>query len=196
MGQPLFRVELVPVPLQFLQTTQIVKRFDSGDGSRANKKSVERERLAKGSGKILGFRQAAQRMITESEVIPLLLVACPGFQSAWEKHLAYWNGDVTGAFIDAGEFAHYIVACYERNDTSEFAAAFAAIEKVLNEGDQKARDIAGIGVLEDIQTIASHSCGGDVFVQWLGPASRVAWAQIAKMWERKASLMDVIRAEH
>ena len=127
--------------------------------------------------------------------MPLLLAACPGFQSAWEKHLAYWNGDEPGAFIDAAEFARYIVESYERNDTSEFPAAFAAIEKVLSEGDQEARDIAGIGVLEDIQTIASHSCGGDVFVEWLGPTSRIAWAQIAKMWEGKSSLMDVIRAE-
>jgi hypothetical protein len=78
---------------------------------------------------------------------------------------------------------------------SEFPAAFAAIERVLNEGDQRARGIAGIGVLEDIQTIASHSCGGDVFVEWLGPTSRVAWVQIAKMWEGKSSLMAVIRAE-
>jgi len=134
-------------------------------------------------------------MITESEVMPLLLAACSGFQSAWEKHLAYWHGEKPGAFIDAAEFARYIVESYERNDTSEFPAAFAAIERVLTEGDQQARDIAGIGVLEDIQTIASHSCGGDIFVEWLGPTSRVAWAQIVKMWEGKSSLMDVIRAE-
>ena len=127
--------------------------------------------------------------------MPLLLAACPGFQSAWEKHVAYWHGEKPGAFIDAAEFARYIVESYERNDTSEFPAGFAAIERVLSEGDQQARDIAGIGVLEGIQNIASHSCGGDVFVEWLGPTSRVAWAQIAKMWEGKSSLMDVIRAE-
>jgi hypothetical protein len=134
-------------------------------------------------------------MITEPEVMPLLIAACPGFQSAWEKHLDYWNGEQPGAFIDAAEFARYLVESYEQNETSEFPAAFAAIEKVLNEGDQEARDIAGIGVIEDIQTIASHSCGGDVFVEWLGPTSRIAWAQIAKMWEGKSSLMDVIRAD-
>ena len=127
--------------------------------------------------------------------MPLLLAACPGFQSEWKKHLAYGNGDEPGAFIDAAEFARYIVESYERNDTSEFSAAFAAIERILSEGDHEARDIAGIGVLEDIQTIASHSCGGDVFVEWLGPTSRVAWVQIAKMWEGKSNLMDVIRAE-
>jgi hypothetical protein len=127
--------------------------------------------------------------------MPLLLAACPGFKLVWEKHLAYWDGVAPGAFIDAAEFARYIVESYERNDRSEFPVAFAVIERVLNEGDRQARDIAGIGILEDIQTIASHSCGGNVFVEWLGPTSRVAWAQIAKTWEGKRSLMDVIRAE-
>jgi hypothetical protein len=47
---------------------------------------------------------------------------------------------------------------YEQNDTSEFPAAFAAVEKILNEGNQEADDLAGIGVIEDLQTIASHSC--------------------------------------
>jgi hypothetical protein len=136
------------------------------------------------------------RMITTSEAMPLLLAACPGFRTAWDEHLAYWNGEEPGAFNDAAEFARYIVESYERNDTSEFPAAFAAIEKILNEGNQEARDIAEIGIIEDLQTIASHSCGADVFVEWLGPTSRIAWAQIAKMWEGKSSLMDVIRAEH
>jgi hypothetical protein len=134
-------------------------------------------------------------MITEPEVMPLLLAACPGFQSAWEEHRPYWNGETPGAYLDVEGFARYIVACYERSDTSEFPAAFAAVEKILNEGNQEARDLAGIGVIEDLQTIASHSCGGDVFIEWLGPTSRIAWAEIAKMWEGKSSLMDVIRAE-
>ena len=128
--------------------------------------------------------------------MPLLLAACPGFQSAWDEHLAYWDGEEAGAFNDASEFARYIVASYERGDTAEFPIAFATLEKIFNEGDQEARDVAGIGVLEGLQNIGSnHSCGADVFIQWLGPMSRRAWAEIEKMWEGKHSLADVVRAE-
>jgi hypothetical protein len=135
-------------------------------------------------------------MITKSQVIPLLLEACPGFQPAWQEHVAYWNGQEAGSFNDAAEFARLLVVSYERDETSEFPAAFATIEKILNEGDQQAREIAAIGVLEDLQTIGSnHSCGADVFVKWLGPLSGAAWSQIAKMWEGKNSLMDVLRSE-
>lgn len=135
-------------------------------------------------------------MITKSQVMPLLLQACPGFQTAWQAHLAYWHGEEPGAFNDASEFAQYLVDSYERGNTSEFPAAFASLETIFREGDQEARDVAAIGVLEDLQTIGSnHSCGADVFVQWLGPTSRVAWAQIQDVWEDKHSLMEVIRAE-
>jgi hypothetical protein len=128
--------------------------------------------------------------------MPLLLAACPGFQSMWQEHLESWKGEEPGGFNDAAEFARYLVESFERGDTLEFTAAFSTIETILNDGDQEACDIAGIGVIEDLQTIGSnHSCGADVFVEWLGPTSRVAWSQIAKMWESKDSLMDVIRAE-
>ncbi len=128
--------------------------------------------------------------------MPLLLDACPGFQPAWQKHLDWWNGEEPGVYNDTSEFARYLVESFESGQTAEFPAAFSAIERILNEGDQESRDIAGIGVIESIQTIGSnHSCGEDVFIQWLGPTSRRAWAEIEEMWAGKNSLMDVLRAE-
>ena len=127
--------------------------------------------------------------------MPLLLEACPGFQPAWQEHLDWWKGEEPGVYNDTSEFARYIVESFESGQTSEFPKAFATIERILNEGDQESRDIAGIGVIESLQTIASHSCGGDVFSPWLGTTSRRAWAEIEKMWEGKNSLADVIRAE-
>jgi hypothetical protein len=37
--------------------------------------------------------------------------------------------------------------------------------------------------------------GAAVFIQWLGPESKKAWAEIEDMWRGKRSLMDVVRAE-
>ena len=105
------------------------------------------------------------------------------------------GGDERGSYNDAAEFARYLVESYNRGDTAEFEAAFATIEKLINEGDEDTRGVAIVGVLEYIQTNASHSCGSDVFVQWLGPESRAAWADIAQTWSGKTSFMDVLRAE-
>jgi hypothetical protein len=34
-----------------------------------------------------------------------------------------------------------------------------------------------------------------VFIQWLGPKSKGAWAEIDEMWRGKTNLMEVVRAE-
>jgi hypothetical protein len=126
----------------------------------------------------------------------LLLEACPGFQPTWQEHLDWWKDEEPGDYNSTSEFARYLVESFESGQTSEFPAAFVAIEKILNEGDEESRSLAGIGVIESLQTIGSnHSCGEDVFIQWLGPTSRRAWAEIEKMWEGKTGLADVIRAE-
>ena len=143
-----------------------------------------------------GVRLLGLYMITKAEIIPLLLKACPGFQPMWQAHLDWWGNEEPGGFNDAAEFALYLVESYERGQTSEFTAEFETIERILNEGNQEAREIAAIGIIEDLQTIGSnHVCGADVFLEWLGPTSRAAWDQIERMWEGKRSLMDVIRAE-
>ncbi len=128
--------------------------------------------------------------------MPLLCEACPGFQATWQAHLDWWKGEEAGAYNDTAEFARYLVDSFESGQTSEFPKAFATIERILNEGDQESRDIAGIGIIESLQTIASnHSCGEGVFIQWLGPTSSRVWVEIERMWDGKHSLMDVVRAE-
>ena len=126
----------------------------------------------------------------------MLLEACPGFEKTWKEHLNWWGGEEAGEFNDVAEFARYLVESFEKGQTSEFPAAFAVIEEILNKGDQQARDLAAIGIIEDLQTIGSnHDCGAEVFKPWLGETSTLAWQQIEKIWEGKNSLMDVLRAE-
>jgi hypothetical protein len=135
-------------------------------------------------------------VIKKSKVMALILARCPSFQSAWQKHQELWRGEEAGLYNDLSEFATFIVDAYSRQESETIAAAFKAIEEFLVEGDEEVQAAAAIGFLEDIQTIASHRpFGAAVFVQWLGPKSKGAWAEIAEMWRGKSSLMDVIRAE-
>ncbi len=121
--------------------------------------------------------------IARTQVVPLLLEASPSARSAWEEHLASWKGEQAGDFNDAAVFAHHIVDSYAKGPTAELGALFAALERILSEGDNEARGLAAFGVLEDVQTISSNQpFGPDVFVKWLGPKSRDAWEQIAALW--------------
>ena len=128
--------------------------------------------------------------------MPLFLVACPGFQQQWQEHKEWWADEEAGEYNDIAEFARYLVESYEHDRTSEFPTAFAILERILEEGDEEARALAEIGLIEDMQTISSHHpWNAEVFKAWLGPQSTAAWEQIEKIWEGKTSLMDVLRAE-
>src|SRR5262245_52135127 len=136
-------------------------------------------------------------MITKANIVPLLLEACPTAQRRWEEHLAYWKGEEAGDFNDVSIFAYHIVDCCAKHLTAECASLFATVERILEEGDEEARGIVAIGLLEDIQTISTHhSFGPEIFVQWLGPRSREAWDQIEALWRAGGgTLAGVIRLE-
>jgi alpha-glucuronidase len=135
-------------------------------------------------------------VIKKAEIMPLILARCPGFTPIWEKHQAFWEGKEAGIYNDLGEFATFIVDAYARQEIEPIVVAFAIIEELLAGGDEEVRAAASIGFLEDVRNIASwRPFGAAVFIQWLGPESKKAWAEIEEMWRGKRSLMDVVRAE-
>lgn len=136
-------------------------------------------------------------MIAKTQVVPLLLEACPTAQASWDDHLAWWKGEEAGSFNDVSVFAQHIVDSYARGLTAECAPLFSTIERIIKDGDEEARALATTGVLEDIQTISTHhSFGPEAFRQWLGPRSQEAWDQIATLWAAGGgSLAGVVRLE-
>jgi hypothetical protein len=135
-------------------------------------------------------------VIQKIEIMPLVLARCPAFTPTWEKHRLSWEGEEAGIYNDLAQFATFIVNCYAQGHIEPVVAAFALIEELLVGGDEEVRNAAAIGFLEDIQLIASwRPFKAVVFIQWLGPESKLAWAEIEEMWRGKSSLADVIRAE-
>ncbi len=129
-------------------------------------------------------------------IVPDLLSLCPGIEGRWRDHLAYWEGEDRGEYIDVSVVVHYIVDSYAVGRTDFFPALFRKAESILESGDPKQQEVLVIGLFEDVQTVASHSdFGWKVFEKWLGPRSLAAWRQIELEWEGKTSLMDVVRAE-
>lgn len=126
----------------------------------------------------------------------MFLEICPEFQIQWNEHLQYWGNQERGEYIDISEFARFVVDCYASGKIERFPQIFEKIEALLTNGHPKIKELVTIGLLEDIQTGASHhDFGPDVFLGWLGPISRQVWFGIAKAWEGNTSLMDVLREE-
>lgn len=135
-------------------------------------------------------------MLTDRDIMPTLLVACPSFAPAWCEHLKYWGDDERGIFNDTNAFAHHVVNLFASSKPDELTATFAAIERLILDGDEDCRGATIIGILESVQTVASNrSFGPSVFVPWLGTESKRAWFDLEALWADKQSLAEVVRTE-
>lgn len=113
------------------------------------------------------------------EAFETIVATVPDFQPQYQRFLAGWQGEDTPWYLAMGELAHYIVECFEQGDTSRYQELFSAVERVLENGDREVQNLIWVGLLEDIQNIASHrSFGPDVFRTWLGSQSLIAWNEI------------------
>ncbi len=91
-----------------------------------------------------------------------------------------------------GELAHYVVEAYEQGNTTQYQELFSAVEHVLQKGDREIQNLIWVGLLEDIQNIASHcSFGPDAFRSWLGPQSLIAWDEVNRGMQN-AALPDCV----
>ena len=135
-------------------------------------------------------------MLTQAQIIPLLLERCPEFAPVWEE---YQRGPTASSaiYIDVAEFVHLLVNSYEQGKLELLPRAFKAVEDLFIEGDSTVREIAALGILESLQSAASWKpFGKKAFIPFLGPKSLAAWNEIEIIWRGKSSLMDVIRAEN
>jgi hypothetical protein len=143
----------------------------------------------------------------EEDLMPYILKIVPSFKKRWskyvrenEKHLAKMDDDdkdyyKPGIYIDIGEFSHFLVVSYEKKRTSWFPTFFDFIERMIVEGNEKMKELAVIGFLEDIQTISSwRPHKGKGLLKWLCPKSKEAWVELDKLWSKYGSLPNIIRA--
>jgi hypothetical protein len=130
------------------------------------------------------------------DMISLLLNACPTAKPAWIEHLADWPDETPGQFLNMAVFARHIVQCDTDSQSTEFPAFFELVERFIADGTDEVRGLAVVGLLEDLQTIASHFPQGTTRLEpLLGPLSRKAWNELIGLWDGKSSLMDVIRTQ-
>jgi hypothetical protein len=120
----------------------------------------------------------------DGTVIEALLAACPSFSDRWKEHLASSDGGI-GSYVDVGAFSGHLVDLLDSDETSEFAAVFDAIERMLIDGDDGVRYLVTYGLIESVQNVASNRRGwlfAGRFRQWLRPATLTAWDEVHRFW--------------
>lgn len=132
-------------------------------------------------------------MPAKREDVETLVAAVPGFRPSWEKFLGEYAGeDATPYYIAMSELAHYVVENYAKGTTAEFPNLFSTVESLFQKKDDDLESLLTVGLLEDIQNIASHrDFGFAVFRRRLGPRSLLVWDEIeafmrrVALWERR-----------
>jgi hypothetical protein len=127
-------------------------------------------------------------MPVSREDVEQIIAAVPGFRTRWEAFLKEWETEPSlPYYLGMGELAHYVVEGYARGFTNEFRNLFSAVEASLLNPTPEFENLITVGLLEDIQNIASHrEFGADGFRQWLGPRSAVIWDEVDAYMRRVA----------
>lgn len=120
-------------------------------------------------------------MIRREQVVPLLLEACPSFQSAWDQ---YEDKDLL--YCALGEFARHLLELHRLGRAEALRSAAVAIERLHLEGDDQVREAVTIGLLEGIQNVwLNAGVDAELFKSYLLPTSLKWWNELSAFWKSK-----------
>ena len=127
---------------------------------------------------------SSQNMITESEMIPLMLEASPSFAPRWQKLIDEWDIEDAPLYIALGDWSRHIVEMLAAQDVDGLQKAFAVIERRCIEGDDFVLNAATVGVLENLQNSKVHkTTKPSQFKPFLLCASLKWWDELYAFWE-------------
>ena len=125
-------------------------------------------------------------MIKQSDVMQLLVEACPSFAGEARQHVEEHGNDLL--YLAAGAFAHHLLALHQANNASALASVAAAIERLHVEGSSWVKEFATIGLLEGVQNVWSNNDADPArFKPFLGPESLRWWNGLNNFWSGQAS---------
>lgn len=137
-----------------------------------------------------------ENKITVDQAIELLTSSSHGISSCWNAfiHEEYGNDYAENRedLIDIITIVDYIVGELKEGKTSEFKEFFAAVEQVLENGDDNARELIIVGLIEGLQ----NNCGLEnleyhtSFNQWLMPRTQKTWDGLIYLWESNDSMEE------
>lgn len=117
----------------------------------------------------------------------LILVACPSYLGRWQKYLAesYEEHEEQLLYIDVANFADYLIKLLGSNETDEFENIFEVIELLHLRGDDYVKELATIGLLEDIQLSLTTPKERECIYKYLKPESKKWWNNLEDFFSGK-----------
>src|SRR5262249_55720346 len=109
----------------------------------------------------------------------------PSFAPAWEAFLNEWQEDANGLplYLALAELARDLCAMLAQRETAALRRVFAAVERLLVEGDGYVQEAACVGLLEDLQNANLHAgTRPEQFRPFLGPEAERCWSELDRFW--------------
>jgi hypothetical protein len=131
-------------------------------------------------------------MMEKTEVISLLVAACPAFKLRLNEP----GSDDTGESDHQNmiRLAHLLVESVQTGETASLEEVFSVIELGIIEGSPETRDLLIVRLLETLKNFASwQDIDYAVFEPWLKPETHIAWRWLEKKWKGSDSLADTVR---
>ena len=127
-----------------------------------------------------------QAKVVESDVLPALLAVCPSFRQRGDEYVSDEAYVPNQVYVDAGEFARHMCGLLQAGTVNEFSAVFAAVEHLLEEGDEDACNAVTTGLLEDVYFEAEDAgISPREWRKYFGPRATRAW-EAYLLWAKKS----------
>jgi hypothetical protein len=134
--------------------------------------------------------------LRRSEVMPVLLEACPSFRPRWEEHVA-WSGYEPLLHVDISEFGTHVAELAHRGNHAALPLAFAAIERLLAEGDDDVQNAVAVSFLEELgghfgsfeaaERMVGRHFGARTAADWREITAPInVWDRLRRWWRRRS----------
>lgn len=141
--------------------------------------------------------EARNSGVTADVVPDLILTSIPSLRKEWPE-IEEENADPEGVggrlgYLDAAWVVRHLADRCVAGDTSEFAAAFALIEHLIQDGDAYVSELGVVGYLEGLQTatVTSRGLDPEAFRPWFGPLSQRYWDAINEFWANGTTIPNL-----
>jgi hypothetical protein len=132
-------------------------------------------------------------VISRTEMLPLLVEASPEFKPTWREFLAEWSEEPGPPphYLALSDFARHLSGVLAREDEATLQRVFAAVERLIIDGDPYVNEAAIVGLLEDLQNTNLHDrTTPEQYERFLLPQSRRWWEKLKAFWERGQLLTE------
>jgi hypothetical protein len=132
--------------------------------------------------------EGVERELDADELLNRLRTAYPSLAALDDVEAAEWDGEPVPHYVRVGRLAFHLADLAGEERVDRLGPALALAEDAIENGDAYTRELATVGLLEDLQNACLQPKAGIRLVDvraLLGPKSKAAWDDLMTFWHGK-----------